>query len=124
MRRLALGLLSRDSLDDIQGVRCVMRTDQDWWLLVSLENLESPEADPEAWIQEPCFKEVTLSSQKRCAGCGRGDAGRTVGSAGCLLQPDSSRGANNRLKQILPSDAGMVFRYKIFWNQDCWEKYQ
>ena len=51
VKRLALGLLSSDSLDDIQGVRRVMRTGQDRWLLVSLEKLESPEADPEARME-------------------------------------------------------------------------
>ena len=101
-----------------------MRTGQDQWLLVSLEKLESPETEPEAGIQKLFAGGHALSLQKRCAGCGREDAGRTVGSAVRLLQPDSSGGANNRLKQILPSDIGMVFRYKIFWNQDFWEKYQ
>ena len=60
-----MDLLFRDSLDYIQGVRCVMRTGQDQWLLVSLEKLESPETEPEAGIQKLCLQEATLSACRR-----------------------------------------------------------
>ena len=73
-RRLALGFLSSDSLDDIQGVMCMMGTGQDQWFRVCLEKLESPEAEPETGIQEPVLRrshsrlteEMCRMQQGRC----------------------------------------------------------